>query len=391
MSPADRFQLKIPAIFVTQSYFMRRLIFLFITVIFVSCGGDNSNTFSINGEARGYADGTNIMVYDVVNNQPQVRDTLVVQSGQFAGTLPNEDQTTLKLLKVQGSNNNIVFFAENEDLKAHVYKDSLGSSYVTGGKQNELYRAYNDAVKKINDRKQEVAQQYRQAQQEQDGIMVSELRQENALLVQQEQDYKRQFISENNNSLFSIMLLQELFTKEEISAAQAQEIIDGLSPKMAAHPSVAALKTTMQTKKKASIGGLAPDFTAPDPNGEMLSLSDAMGKYTIIDFWASWCRPCRRENPNVVRVYNKYHDKGLNIISVSLDKSGQQARWIKAIEDDQMDWYHVSNLKFWQDPIAKQYNVRSIPATFLLDQEGRIIDKNLRGKALENRIAGLLD
>ena len=95
------------------------------------------------------------------------------------------------------------------------------------------------------------------------------------------------------------------------------------------------------------------------------------------------------ENPNVVNVYNKYHDKGLNIISVSLDKAGQKDRWIKAIKDDKMDWYHVSNLKFWQDPIAKTYGVRSIPATFLLDEEGRIIGKNLRGAALESKIASL--
>jgi thiol-disulfide isomerase/thioredoxin len=120
-------------------------------------------------------------------------------------------------------------------------------------------------------------------------------------------------------------------------------------------------------------------------------LKDAMGEYTIIDFWASWCGPCRKENPNVVRVYNNYHDKGLNIISVSLDKAGQKDRWIKAIKKDKMDWFHVSNLQFWQDPIAKQYGVRSIPATFLLDKNGIIIAKNLRGNALDAKVASLLD
>ena len=142
--------------------------------------------------------------------------------------------------------------------------------------------------------------------------------------------------------------------------------------------------------KKSDVGGVAPTFSAPSPDGKVVSLQDAMGKYTIIDFWASWCRPCRAENPNLVRVYNKYHDKGLNIISVSLDKAGQKDRWIKAIADDKMDWHHVSNLKFWQEPIAKMYGVRSIPATFLLDENGKIIDKKLRGTALENKIASLL-
>ena len=141
--------------------------------------------------------------------------------------------------------------------------------------------------------------------------------------------------------------------------------------------------------KKADVGAIAPDFSAPTPEGKMVSLKEAMGKYTIIDFWASWCKPCRRENPNVVRVYKKYHDKGLNIISISLDKESQKQRWIQAIEDDKLTWTNISNLKFWREPIALQYNVRSIPATFLIDSEGKIIAKNLRGIALENKMKEL--
>ena len=123
---------------------------------------------------------------------------------------------------------------------------------------------------------------------------------------------------------------------------------------------------------------------------EAKKLAVATNKLLLVDFWASWCKPCRIENPNVVNVYNKYHDKGLNIISVSLDKADQKDKWIQAIKDDKMDWFHVSNLQFWQDPIAKQYSVRSIPATFLLDENGMIIDKDLRGAALEAKIATLL-
>jgi len=106
---------------------------------------------------------------------------------------------------------------------------------------------------------------------------------------------------------------------------------------------------------------------------------------------ASWCKPCRRENPNVVRVYEKYHDKGLEIISVSLDKNGQKERWLKAIKDDNMNWHHVSNLKFWNEPVARLYNINSIPATFILDKDGVIVAKKLRGDALEQKIAELLD
>jgi thiol-disulfide isomerase/thioredoxin len=113
-----------------------------------------------------------------------------------------------------------------------------------------------------------------------------------------------------------------------------------------------------------------------------------MGKVTIIDFWASWCKPCRLENPNVLRIYNEFHSKGLNIIGVSLDKDA--ASWKEAIQLDKLPWNHVSNLKEWEEPIAKTYGVRGIPATFILDANGKIVAKDLRGEQLKAKIQELL-
>ncbi|MBD3863766.1 peroxiredoxin family protein [Olleya marilimosa] len=138
------------------------------------------------------------------------------------------------------------------------------------------------------------------------------------------------------------------------------------------------------------IGDYAPTFTATTPDGKDLSLNDVDAKVIVLDFWASWCGPCRRENPNVVKMYNQYHDKGLEIVGISLDKQGQKDRWLKAIAQDKLTWKHVSNLEGWQEPIALAYGVRSIPATYILDGEGKIIAKNLRGKALEDKIAEIL-
>jgi peroxiredoxin len=148
------------------------------------------------------------------------------------------------------------------------------------------------------------------------------------------------------------------------------------------------------TKAKAvvntEVGSIAPDFTAATPDGKTLSLKQSMGKVTIIDFWASWCKPCRMENPNVVAIYNELHDKGLNIIGVSLDKTGEADKWKKAIADDKLTWNHVSNLKFWDEPIAAQYGVKSIPATFILDASGKIVAKDLRGDELKAKVKELL-
>ena len=126
----------------------------------------------------------------------------------------------------------------------------------------------------------------------------------------------------------------------------------------------------------------------------MVSLNDVKGKVTIIDFWAAWCGPCRRENPNVVRIYNKYHDQGLEIIGVSLDGTRNQKdpknAWLNAIKKDELTWTHVSNLQYFQDPVAQLYNINAIPATFILDEKGKIVAKNLRGRALELKVQELL-
>ncbi|EDO27536.1 predicted protein [Nematostella vectensis] len=149
------------------------------------------------------------------------------------------------------------------------------------------------------------------------------------------------------------------------------------------------IEKTLKSMNNLSIGKKAPEFSAPSPEGKMISLKESLGKITIIDFWASWCGPCRAENPNVVAMYNKYHSKGLNMIGVSLDRDG--TKWKEAIKKDGLTWAHVSNLKFWQDPIAELYNIKSIPATYILDEKGIIIAKDLRGEELEAKVKELLD
>ena len=368
---------------------MKHIFTLLIAFTIISCN-TNSDFFSLEGKAIGFEDGTKIIVNTVNNNQPRPIDTLIVTAGSFKGQYPKNEVLSINLLQVENVKANVLYFPENSDLKATLYKDSIQSSFVTGGQQNDSYRAFTKQLKKFNKVKVEKSELFKQARREQDGILANDLQAEIQDISVQENDYKTQFISENPNSLFSVLLLTELVSKKEISSADASTIMKSYSPKIAATSSSKSLKTMIESMKKADVGGAAPDFSAPTPDGNTLALSDVLGKYTIIDFWASWCRPCRQENPNVVRVYNEYHDKGLNIISVSLDKAGQKDRWLKAIETDQMDWEHVSNLKGWNEPIAKMYNVRSIPATFLLDENGNIIAKNLRGAALGAKIASLL-
>ena len=367
---------------------MKYLIGAVLSVLLFSCQS-NSNEYTLSGTAEGMPDGSPVIIYSIENNQPKVLDTLIINGGKFSGKYEKSTVPSLNYMMV--NNSSIIYFPQSEDLIATVYKDSIQSSFVTGNAQNEGYRSYIKNMLAFQAKKTAKAAEFQKARSEQNNSLAATLQRENVMITQEEKNYKESFVKENTNSIFAVMLISEMLNNKQISAKQANDYLASFTPEIKETTIAKDIIKAAANMKNSDVGGNAPQFTAKTPEGKDLSLKDAMGEYTIIDFWASWCRPCRVENPNVVKVYEKYHDKGLNIISVSLDKAGALERWKKAIDDDNMNWYHVSNLKFWQDPIAQAYGVRSIPATFLLDKDGVIVAKNLRGPALGAKIAELLD
>jgi thiol-disulfide isomerase/thioredoxin len=150
------------------------------------------------------------------------------------------------------------------------------------------------------------------------------------------------------------------------------------------HPALAAMKKKINLAGSFVTGAVAPDFTQNTTEGKPMNLSDLRGKVLLVDFWASWCGPCRKENPHVVKLYEQYKDKGFDVLGVSLDNN--KDAWIKAIEKDGLPWHHISDLKGWQNEAAQLYSVSSIPHTILLDRAGRILARNLRGPALDEAL-----
>lgn len=152
---------------------------------------------------------------------------------------------------------------------------------------------------------------------------------------------------------------------------------------------IEGLKNSVEDAKNFLVGAVAPDFEQNTPEGQPMKLSDLRGKVVLVDFWASWCGPCRRENPNVVKLYNKYKDQGFEILGVSLDKT--KDKWVKAIEKDELTWHHVSDLRGWSNKVAKRYSVSSVPHTILLDKDGKILARNIRGESLEKALADIFE
>jgi peroxiredoxin len=193
-----------------------------------------------------------------------------------------------------------------------------------------------------------------------------------------------------NKSDLAVLMFLDIFPRDQYPKLH-QEVIKALYEKYPNHPIVAErYKMESSPATSTAIGAMAPDIALENPDGKIMKLSDLRGKVVLLDFWAAWCRPCRIENPNVVKAYHKYHAKGFDVYSVSLDRD--RASWLKAIQDDGLVWpNHVSELKHWQSQAAKIYGVSGIPATFLIGKDGRIIAKNLRGAALENALKELFD
>ena len=373
---------------------MRKILIVGLIGLLASCSEDKAEGYQISGTVHNATEGQKIFVSELndTNTQTVPLDTVTVVDGKFELDLPEKDKPTISFLTFEGKPGNVLYIADNTPISFEIYNDSLYSSKVSGGKDNEILYNYLGEIRSINEKMGENRNALRNAFTTRDTVQLQSLQLAQQQIIEQDKINKKNLVQENPNSIVSVMVLQDMLNTQMYSASELRDLYDNLAPELQTSSLGKTLDQNLKNLSRTDVGAKAPSFRAPTPEGEELALEDALGKVTLVDFWASWCKPCRVENPNIVEVYNKYHDQGFNIVQVSLDRPGQKERWLEAIEEDNLgDWQHVSNLMFWQDPIAAEYGVRAIPAAFLLDEQGNIVAKNLRGEELGEKVGELLD
>jgi len=372
---------------------MKKLLFVALsTTLLFSCQEKNSG-YTIDGTIDSIEDGEKVYIelQDETGGLSPI-DTAVVENGKFK-FIGKTEQIEMAYLQISSLQGKIPFIIENQKIVITAYKDSIAASKIEGSYQTDELSKFNKDFKTLQDKAQQFQMDnmvaYQKASQEEDMETIQRIQEEFGAIQDDIKNYMSAYASENPKSYVSLLLLSQMVgDPDEFESVKTS--FEALSNEIKTTKVGKELEQKIQSLLAVSVGQIAPDFSAPNPQGQMVSLKKSLGKVTLIDFWASWCGPCRMENPNVVAMYNEFHKKGLNIIGVSLDREGQKDKWLEAIETDKLTWIHVSNLKFWQDPIAVQYGIQSIPATLLLDAEGKIIAKNLRGNELREKVAELL-
>jgi thiol-disulfide isomerase/thioredoxin len=377
-----------------------QIIFIISIVLLFSCKPSTSNSdveYEVIVKADGVYDGLRAYLLKTENGRNKTAtDTAIVFNGafRFKGNIKGAEMRTLTIDGVRGQTS---FFIEPGLINVKIYKDSIHTSKVEGTYNNSVFNDYKDKYQEKIEAVETIKTEFLNSKQ--DVEVLKKLQTTGDSLRSQLKNFGYEFIETNNNSDFSLYILDGLTSQKgfdlELADSAFKTIETSIKTKNESNQLISnRIKQKIESspnKGKIKIGMQAPDFSAPNPEGKQVTLSDIKGKVTIVDFWASWCKPCRIENPNLVKLYDKYHSKGLEIISVSLERGNQKGFWIEAIKKDQLRWYNVSNLKFWQDPIAQTYSVNSIPATFILDENGVLIAERLRGAELEAKIKNLLE
>lgn len=324
----------------------RNLFVLLAFLVFISCGKKEEG-YVINGEVANMSEGM-IYLKSFRNKMFFNVDSTQIVNGKF--TFKGKvDIPTLYGLQTEDMQDPVQFFVENTQFSVKIAED-MESLTTTNSPVNDLYLS-------------------------------------NANIVQEDSYNIDSLVTKYPDSPVAAFFLYRYFTYR-VSLDQLRTIRAKLNPELNATPYLQDLDKIIVILENIQIGKIAPEFSLPDTAGVSVSLSSFRGKYVLLDFWASWCPPCRRENPNVVATFNRFKDKNFTVVGISLDEDKE--KWMNAIKSDSLTWTHLSDLKYWDSEIAALYGVRAIPSNILLDPQGVIVAKDIREGALPATLEKLL-
>lgn len=365
---------------------MRKLFYLLV-IAFIAASCSKAPKYVVSGTVDGAESGV-VLLQKRIPGGYSVLDSAVLENGVFKmeGFI---DYPQMVMLSIKGARGGMNFFLENSEISINGHADSLYLASVTGSASQSEYETYRASFEGSNSNMQTAFEKYRVAKTAGDEELASAIEKELEGFENQQLDMKKQFITNNPASFITPTVLNEI--SYYLEAPDMESLLGGLDTTLNKVEAVTKLKERLVSLKTVAIGQKAPDFTLNDVTGTPVTLYSKVGgntKLLLVDFWASWCGPCRQENPNVVKVWNEFNKKGFDVFGVSLDS--KEDAWKKGIEDDKLTWTHVSDLKYWDCAPAKMYAVSAIPANFLLDENGIIVGHNLRGEDLAAKVAEIL-
>ncbi len=341
----------------------------------------------IRGTIDGIDEKKEIYLFKITSKVTPFDTAVVKSSGEFEMISQIEEIGFYRLGFSQNQNYlSLVVSPDDEITISGNYGGLEGKANIEGSEESLALQQYFASQSKSQNTADSIMREMQFAQQNQNTVNYRNALIHYRMHEQSNQARIKEFLKENDDRVAALAALSNLDPERDYELFV--EVLNNLEPKLSSNPIYTKLKTKVDNLAKTQVGAIAPEISMAGVDGENINLSSLRGKYVLIDFWASWCKPCRIENPNVVRMYNEYKDKDFEIFGVSLDE--ERNKWLQAIEEDNIEWVQVSDLRGWNNEAAQTFNVNSIPETVLLDPDGEIIARGLRGRELEEKLAEIL-
>ena len=361
------------------------ILFLIAIFMLVYCSKAQDSSFTIHGKLEKIKSGT--IFLNIYEGEKTVKDSTLINNGdfKFTGFVSSPFFATLTMpVKL---NDYYTFYIEPAKIIITGRADSLRLLSIKGSPVNDDDKMLKERMRTISLWEAANSKIYEKAYKEKNKQVMDSLDEVDFDILAEKRKVVSAFVKDNPKSMRAAMAITENYAYYA-EASDVEPLYNLLDQKIKNSPKGKEIKKMVDVYAAVAVGKTAPDIFQFTPDSNLLSLSSLKGKYVLLDFWASWCGPCRRENPNTVAAYNHFKDKGFTVFGVSYDT--KKDRWLKAIADDHLDWYQVSDLQGWKNATSDQYGIKAIPSNVLIDKNGVIIAKNIFGKKLINKLSELM-